>query len=1045
MTKVIFDINTFLRQGRKYRNPLFLILLFFFVQNINGYSQSSIHVKGKIVNETDQPVSGASISLVGGSVGTSSNDTGEFEISVPTGSTLIVSSVGFVTQNVKVNGNQFLNVTLKATAKGLEEVVVVGYGTQKRTDVTGSLVSVDEKALKEVPVANLTQALTGRAAGIDVARSSTRPGQAGQIRIRGERSLTGSNDPLLIVDGIPFGGNINDLSTDDIANVEILKDASATAIYGSRGSSGVILITTKRGTRTGKPVLSVNSYYGISQITREYPMMNAKEFAQYRIDADYSGGNTADEEQGLANGTDTDWQKLVYQNGHITDNQISVAGGDANTQYGLGAGFYQEKGVFDFISLDRFNLRATIDQKIGRRIKIGLNTLNSLSYNNGQGLNPMYAVLRMAPMQSPYLPDGTLNYLPAAGSVDATAYTNPLLLKGNSDIMKDRQRRLRTFNSLYGEVEIVKGLKYRINVGLDFSQQYRGVYNGAGSFFNPASILDQNGTLNPLQNNASITNGEAWSYLIENLLTYGATIREKHRITFTGLFSIQQNQNFSSDFNAIGIPANYMQEYNYLQAGSVTVDVNNNGYVKQGLLSYMGRLNYAYDNRFLVTATVRQDGSSVLSPGHQWFTYPAVALGWNISNEKFMPEADFISSLKLRVGWGTTSNQGIAPYSTLGGLSTNFYNYGATNVTGYFVSSLPNPNLKWESTTNTNVGIDFGLFKNRLTGSFDVYSQKTKDILVNKSLPISNGATSFVTNAAKTKGHGIELSLSSVNVKSNGGLSWFTDFNFTINRDEIVELADPTLKQDLGNGWFVGHPLTVIYDFEKIGIWQTKEADEAASYNSKPGRIKIADLNHNGEIDAGDRKVLGSFQPDWIAGFTNRITYKDFDFSFVMFARWGGTVVNQLVQGASGGGPYGFFGQGRSNVIKYNYWTPDNPTNDFPKPDGRTLNADYYSTLGYMDGSFIKMRSINLGYTLPDKVSGRLGIQSLRVYMTAQEPFIVYSPLVKKGYGIDPEGTRFGGALASQGGVEGAPGRAITINVQTPPTRAWILGVNLKF
>lgn len=1021
------------------------IFIFLFILNYDSLSQNIIHVKGKIVDDTGQPVIGASISVAGGTTGASSNDLGEFEISAAIRSTLNISSVGYSTQSVRINNNQFLNIVLKATTKGLEEVIVVGYGTQRKSDVTGSIVRVDEKALKEVPVANLTQALTGRAAGIDIARSSTRPGQAGQIRIRGSRSLTGSNDPLLVVDGIPFGGSINDLSPDDIANIEVLKDASATAIYGSRGSNGVILITTKRGTKSGKPTISVNSYYGISQVTNKYPMMNAKEFAQYRIDAAYSGGNTADEQLGLEEGVDTDWQGEVYQNGNITDNQISLAGGNSSTQYGLGVGFYQENGIMNFISLDRGNLRATIDQKIGNRIKIGLNTLNSLSYNNGQGLNPMYAILRMAPMQSPYLEDGTLNYLPASGSVDATAYTNPLLLNGNKDIMKDRQRRLRTFNSLYGEVELFKGLKYRINIGLDFSQQYTGKFNGSGSFFNPSSILDQHGTLNPLQNNAGVANREDWSYLIENLLTYETTIKEKHRITFTGLFSSQGIQNFSSSFNATGIPANYMQEYNYLQATNVLVDVNNNGYVKQGLLSYMGRLNYSYDNRFLLTATVRQDGSSVLSPGHQWFTYPAIALGWNLSNEDFMSGLDFISNLKLRAGWGTTSNQGIAPYSTLGSLSTNFYSYGATNVTGYFVSALPNADLKWESTTNTNFGIDFGLFGNRITGSLDVYTQKTKDILVNKSLPISNGATSYVTNAAKTKGHGIELNLSSVNVKSNNGFSWATDFNFTVNREEIVELADPTLKQDIGNGWFVGQPLTVIYDFKNIGVWQTNELEKANSYKSKPGRIKIEDVNKNDEIDAGDRVILGNFQPDWIAGMTNRLNFKNFDFSFVMFARWGAMVVNKFFQGASGGGPYGFFGQGRSNVIKYNYWTPTNPTNEFPEPDGKNLNADYYSTLGYMDGSFIKMRSINLGYMLPDKLCSKLNVESLRIYLTAQNPFIIYSPMVNKGYGIDPEGTQIGGALESQGGAAGAPGRAITIGVQTPPTRAWIVGLNLRF
>ncbi|MEO6916533.1 MAG: TonB-dependent receptor [Chitinophagaceae bacterium] len=1019
---------------------LLLLLGFTFFTTL-GFAQTRI--VGKVTDSDLKPLAGASVSVKGTKTGVTTLDDGSFSITVAVASkVLVISSVGFETQEVSISNQTNVSVVLVPKASSLNDVVVVGYGTQRKTDVTGSIVSVSEKALREVPVANLAQALTGRAAGVDVSRSSTRPGESGQIRIRGERSLTGSNDPLLVVDGIPFSGGINDLNPDDIGNVEILKDASATAIYGSRGSSGVILITTKKGTRNGKPVVSVNSYYGVSQITRQYPMMNAKEFTQYRADANYSAGNTADEQVGIANGTNTDWQKLVYQKGHITDNQVSLAGGNDKTQYGLGLGYYQEQGIFNFISLDRFNLRATIDQKIGKRIKIGLNTLNSLTNNNGQDLNPMLSVLRIPPMESPYLADGSFNYIPGFGSQDGNL--NPLLLNNSKDIMKNRQRRLRTFNSLYGEVEILKGLKYRINVGLDFSQQYTGSFNGAGSYFS-GGYLDQQGTLNPLVNNATVTNGEAWSYVLENLLTYEKTIKEKHRISFTGLFSTQESQGFSSSFNATALPANYIQDYNFLQAGTVTVNPNNNGFSKQGLLSFMGRLNYAFDNRFLVTATVRRDGSSVLSPGNQWFTYPAVSLGWNVFNEHFMSNINVISNLKLRAGWGTTSNQGIAPYSTLGGLSTNTYNYGGTNVTGYFVNALPNANLRWESTTNTNIGIDFGFFKNRITGSFDYYTQQTKDILVNKSLPISNGASSYVTNAAKTKGHGIELSLSTINIEAKNGIGWSTDFNFSINRNEIVQLADPNLKQDVGNGWFVGQPLSVIYDFTKIGIWQTDESAKAATFKSQPGRIKILDLNNDGKLDASDRSILGNFQPDWVAGMTNRVNYKNFDLSFVMFAKWGGTIVNGLFQSTSGGGPFGFFGQGRTNVLRYDYWTPTNPTNAFPQPDGKNNNADYYSTLGYMNGTFIKMRSINLGYMLPGKLNDKLGIQSLRVYLTAQNPFLIYSPIVRDGFATDPEGTGFGNVTGSQGGNSAVPGRAITINVQTPPTSAWIIGVNLKF
>ncbi|NJO25835.1 MAG: SusC/RagA family TonB-linked outer membrane protein [Bacteroidia bacterium] len=527
--KVPDRIHEFYRYARK-----FLFCLFSgFLLTLMAWGQD-IQVKGKVTGTDGAPIEGVSVSVKESNAGTTTNASGDYQITASSNGILVFTFVNFIAQEVTINGRTIINITLQSSNIVLEDVVVVGYGTQRKTDVTGSLVRVDERALREVPVANLTQALTGRAAGVDIARTGTRPGQAGQIRIRGNRSLTGSNDPLLVVDGVPYSGSINDLNPDDIASVDVLKDASATAIYGSRGSNGVILVTTKRGSKSGKPVLSFDIYSGVSKIIDKYPMMNAQEFAQYRIDANYSGGNTADEQAGLANGTNTDWQDLVYQKGFISNNSVSLTGGNGNTQYGLSGGYFKEDGIFDFMSFERYSLRTTIDQKIGNRIRIGVNSLNSLSYNNGNGFNPMYAILRLAPMLSPYLPDGTLNYLPATGSVDQPFYTNPLLLEGNKDIMKSRARRLRTFNSLYGEFEIIKGLKYRINVGLDYSQGNTGSFNGAGSFFNATSIKDQQGTLDPLINNASIFNSEEWRYLIDNLIIYENTFADVHRVGRVG-------------------------------------------------------------------------------------------------------------------------------------------------------------------------------------------------------------------------------------------------------------------------------------------------------------------------------------------------------------------------------------------------------------------------------------------------------------------------------------------------------------------------------
>jgi hypothetical protein len=406
----------------------------------------------------------------------------------------------------------------------------------------------------------------------------------------------------------------------------------------------------------------------------------------------------------------------------------------------------------------------------------------------------------------------------------------------------------------------------------------------------------------------------------------------------------------------------------------------------------------------------------------------------------------------LRGGWGVGSNAGIDPYTTLGTLNASFYNFGSgtavgTNyVNGYTIGSAPNPNLTWEKTAGTNIGVDFGLFKNRLTGSIDWYSTKTTDILLRKSLPGSLGIPNGqLGNFGSTASHGLEISLSSVNVNTKSGFTWRTDFNLFYNREKIVALQN-NLKQDLGNGWFVGHPITTIFDYKKIGIWQTSEAAQAAAYGVKPGDIKIQDNTKDNSITAADRQIVGDFQPDFIAGMTNYFRYKDFDLSFVLFGRFGQTVVCTYLSADGGGNGYPFFLNSRVEQLKVNYWTPRNPTNEFPQPDAGVDGLQYTSTLSYQDGSFIKLRTIDLGYNVSSKVLSKAKIQSLRVYVSAQNPFILWSPLVKAGLGLDPEGNGTGNAIQTQGGGVGSvPTRAITVGMGVPPTRQILFGINLKF
>jgi len=641
-----------------------------------------------------------------------------------------------------------------------------------------------------------------------------------------------------------------------------------------------------------------------------------------------------------------------------------------------------------------------------------------------------------------------VNLRPAVGSIDDPFTVSPLTLITKASSILARNRRIRTFNSLYGEVQIMKGLRYRLNIGLDFRQDNGNGYNGPNTYTNGAATTQAS-------SNASINNAEAWTYNIQNLLYYDRTFAEKHKIGFTGLFEVNKDHSQQSNFSVTGIPADYILSSNFgLASGTINANTTNNFFTEQGLVSYMGRLNYGYDNRYLVTATVRVDGSSTLSPGHQYFTYPAFGAGWNISEEKFMNSLGFISNLKLRGGWGISGNRNVAPYATLGILTASAYNFGqgaAGQQLAYTVTSLPNYSLGWQSTSQTDVGLEFGVFKNRVTGSVDVYDQTTKDILLSVNLPPSNGAGSTLKNLGKTKGSGLEISLTSINIQGRNGFSWTTDFNFFFNREKIIQLTTPAEKNNKGNGWFVGQPLSVIYDYKMIGIWQLEDSVKGtlASQTSPkqyPGQIRVQDLNGDGKIDANDRQILGNFQPKWEGGITNRFAYKNFDVSVVIFARMGMKVLVPYLTADGGANGFPFFMQSRVNQLKVDYWTYTNPTNAFPAPDAGTDRLLFGSVLGYRDGSFIKCRSINVGYELPTTILKKAGITSLRVYVNATNPFIIYSPFVRDGFGPDPEGNGYGGSVTPTGASEiAAPTRQISVNLNNPSTRQFTIGLNLKF
>ncbi len=993
-------------------------------------------VRGRVTNERNQAVVGASVIVKGTSIGTTTNETGDYQISVPPNGILVISSVGYPDKEIAVGNATTHNITLTTTSTDLEQVVVVGYGTQRKEAVTGSVASIGGDRLREVPSPNITQALQGRLAGVDISQTSTRPGAAMQIRIRGTRSLSASNDPLIVLDGIPFPGSITDIDPNDIKSLDILKDASATAIYGSRGANGVVLITTNKGQRGQKPRISYNSYYGVQKVFAKYPMMNGPQFVALRA-ARGQFVNGADE----SNDIDTDWQDLFYKTGRVTDHNVSLSGGTESGTYSFGLGYYLNQGVIPTQQFKRYSLRGSLDQQVGKNFRFGFTTYNNFNQSDGNQVG-LYSTLSMSPISSPYNPDGTMKRIIRMGADDAYIFTKDIVenLKKNSQWLNET-RGFASYNAIYGEVKapFITGLKYRVNLGLDFVQSNNGGYTAQGV-----------GNVNPLTvSSAGIDNRLTYHWTLENILSYDRTFGQKHTFNAVALYSAEQNKYNRSNMSAQDIPADDFQFYNLGQAtGQITINPGSQDYQLWGLMSVMGRVMYSFDNRFMISGTLRTDGSSRLAEGHKWHTYPAVSVGWNIGNESFMQGVSAISNLKLRAGYGQTSNQAIAPYATLGLLSTRPYNFGATNyATGYFVSALPNENLGWEFSKTWNFGLDFALFKNRLSGTAEYYITKTEDILLGLGLPPTSGVGGYTANIGSTENKGIELSLNGTILNRNGW-TWDAGVNFYTNKNRLVSLASGQTR-DEGNSWFVGYNINAIYDYKRIGLWNsTKDsADNFLNVLEPGGRVGMIRVLYTGEYDAtgrpvraigpADRQVM-NVDPDFQGGFNTRVTYKGFELGLVGIYRKGGILVSTIH------GPNGYLNllTGRRNNIDVDYWTPNNPNAKYPNPAGPISgdNPRYASTLSYFDGSFMKIRTITLGHDFSQSLLKKSGIK-LRMYLTAQNPFVFFSPFHSES-GLDPETNSFGNENVAAGGF---PRRILTVGFNTPSTRNYIAGLNLTF
>ena len=1003
----------------KYATCGLLLQLFLF----QVLSAQNIVVTGKITEEGNQQVfPGVTVLVKGTTLGTLSSNTGEYEIEVPNSEAVLVFQfIGLSTQEITVGNRSVIDVSLAQDDLVLQEVVVVGYGTRRKSDVTGAVSSISEKELREMPaVTNAAQLLQGRAAGVDVTINSNKPGATPTVLIRGKRSFAAGNDPLFVIDGIPISGDaLNSINPNDIVSMDVLKDASSTAIYGSRGANGVILVTTRRG-EPGRIRVNYNSNYGTQEIMKFPDLMNGAEYAEYKRNSRRSIGLyddsdpladeklfTAIELESIQTGRETDWWKHIIRKGYVHNQNISFSGGTEKGRYSLAFGLTDNKGIVPNQKFTRYNLRLNIDQKIGERVSVGVSSLGTYSNSDHLDKDPLFSAYSENPLGTPWVDQDPnlgleLNNTPGDGN-----RTNPLIdiaSEGGNPNSINKRKTLKLFNSIYGEVEILDGLKYRMNIGPELT------FNSLGNFNASRSSINAGGPASANTANEFIL-AATW----ENIVTYNTTIAESHRLDFTGLYSRQSRtaEIFGSDVN--GLPVDGFEYYN-LGAASSFNSISSD-YAKSSIASWMGRINYVFNDRYLVTLTGRADGSSKFAEGNQWGYFPSVALGWNITNEDFLAANETLSILRLRMSYGATGNEGINPYQTQGLLNRSFYLYGNTPAFGYTPSTIRNNDLKWETTTTFNVGVDFDLFAGRITGALEVYKSNTTDLLLPRLLPNTSGFSSVLTNVGETQNSGVEFLVAAKAVipQTAGGFSWDVNFNFASNKEKIVELSQGKVD-DIGNLRFIDQPLNVFYDFERIGIWQAGEDAAATTNNSRVGQIRVADLNGDGSISANDdRKIIGTDVPDFTVGLTNRFAFKGFDLTIVAYAR-----VGHMIQDASWGSNR--FGSGRWNMLNLDFWLPSNPDSNIPEPNTSLVVPLYGSTLGYFNGSFLKIRNINLGYNFPSGVVEKMGLESLNLFVSVQNP-IWFSEYTNKDFGYDPE----------------FPTRG------TPVARTYMMGLNVNF
>ncbi|WP_345947969.1 TonB-dependent receptor [Mucilaginibacter sp. PAMB04274] len=980
----------------------------------HAFAQASYVVTGRVLDSKSVPLPGASIKVNGTQQGAVADPNGNFRLELNAPVTLVISFTGMITKTVQVSSaNTKVDVTLADGGKQLSDVVVVGYGTQRRSDVTGSVASVPKNRLSQLPVTNVLQALEGAVAGVNITTVSSIPGSQPAATVRGQNSITASNAPFVVVDGIPLsktGGSLNDINPNDIASMEILKDASAAAVYGTNGANGVILITTKRGS-IGKPVIRYNGYAGLENYAHVLQPRDPASFTQKYLDylkqnnlpqqftePVYNNGERAN----YAAGRTVNWLDEISQQGVMQDHNLSVQGGSPDVKYFVSGDYLKQKGILQGYQYQRVSFRSNLDINVTDFLTVGASAFFTNNNYDGGRVNLLFATA-LSPYGNIYNADGTYAIYPQAPE---QLYTNAFLGL-TTDVVN---RSVNAVGNGYADVKfdkLIKGLRYRLNVG----------YNYLPTRYNSYSGRLANSTIG----SATATANETTGYTIDNLLYYVRDFN-KHRIDFTGLYGAQRTRYFSQTSGATGF-VNDALSYNNIGAGATQTAGSNS--TRYALNYYMARAVYSYDQRYVATLTFRRDGSSVFGANTSKFgTFPSAALAWNISNENFIKSVKWINTLKLRGSYGKSGNEAIGVYGTITTDNSVRFPFNGVSLVGLQAGNLGNVNLQWETTKSGNIGIDFAVLNSRISGTLDFYHNITDGLLLRRVLPAVTGYANVLDNLGKTRNKGVELTVNTRNIQSKT-FSWESNIVFAANKNKIVDLFGDG-QNDVANNLFIGSPVGSIYDYRMTGVWQTGEDASRQDPSAKPGDLKFADTNGDGRITADDRVILGQTAPKWTGGISNTFRYQNLSLTVFIQTAQGMLRNNTDFNYADEAGR-------RNTPAEIGYWTPTNGSQEFQ-------SLSYTNTRGYgypRNASFTRLKDITLSYTVPQSMVNKLGISTLSIYASGRNLHTW-----TKWIGWDPQQTYYTRGVTSQANDQSA--FAAGFNNNYPITRTVVLGLNIS-